>query len=326
MTLAQIDTHVIQAVLDGFVIHERVTARAAIDQLMQAFFFTIKESAAKLVLIPRDTSVDATITASQCIPIKQNDQEIAYTLTRKEDLMLPEQLEVQFLNRLQSYETNIQRSIRSTQDATDTVTLRLSLVLSETHARSVAESQLTDRWAERSTLSLQLPIQYATLEPGDVLELVDGESTQRIRLSKVQIGRPGIVKVSGAIDASDVWDGYISPVEGSDGKSVTPNPATRFEVLDIPALPSDAQDALTLRFAACGVAEGWTGATITRLLENGEDRRLTDISSPATIGSAVTALAGGPSTVFDVVNTVDVALVGMQTLAGTTEINLSQWC
>ena len=45
LTADQVDTHALQIVLDGFVLHERVTARAAIDQLMQAFFFTVKESA-----------------------------------------------------------------------------------------------------------------------------------------------------------------------------------------------------------------------------------------------------------------------------------------
>ena len=322
LTDAQMDTSALQIILDGFVLHRRVTARAALEQLMQAYFFTIKESGAALIAMLRDASVDATIDVSQCIPQKIENQHVPYVVDRKEDLVLPERMEVQYLNRLQRYEANVQSASRSTKDATDTTTIQLSLVLSESHARAIAETLLSDRWAERSSVSLQLPMQYAALEPGDVIQLNDGAISHRIRLSRVQIGRPGLIKLKGVIDAAQVWDGYIAPTIGGDGTLVLPNPATRFEILDIPAYPSDAQDALTLRFAACGVANGWTGATLIQQHAGSDDETLLDITTPATIGSAVTVLASGVSQVFDRINTVDVSLLGDAALASASEANV----
>ncbi|MES2983898.1 MAG: glycoside hydrolase TIM-barrel-like domain-containing protein [Pseudomonadota bacterium] len=319
LTDAQIDTRGIQIMLDGFVINDRVSARAALDQLMQAYFFTIKESADALVAIPRDASVDATILASACIPQKVGMQEVAYVLTRQEDLVLPERQEVHYLNRLQRYETNVQAAQRSTKDATETVTLKVSLVLSESHARAVAETRLADRWAERSSMVFHLPITYAWLEPGDVVQLMDGAVAHRIRLNKVQIGRPGLVKLTGVIDAAEAWDGYIAPTVGSDGALVLPSPATRLEIIDMPALPSDTQDTLTLRFAACGISDGWKGATLARVRESGDDEMLFDLVSPATMGSAVSLLAAGVTQVFDRVNTVDISVLGSETLTSTSE-------
>lgn len=319
LTDAQMDTAALQIILDGFVLHKRVTARAAIQQLMQAYFFTIKESGAALIAIARDASVDAVINASQCIPQKIDGQHVPYVVERKEDLLLPDRMEVQYLNRLQRYETNIQAASRSTQDATDTITVPLSLVLSASHARAIAETLLSDRWAERSSVMLQLPIAYASLEPGDVIQLNDGAISHRIRLSKVQIGRPGVVKLKGMIDAAEVWDGYIAPTVGGDGSNVLPNPATRLEILDIPAYPGDAQDTLTLRFAACGVANSWTGATVLQLHAGSDDETLLDITTPATIGSAVSVLGAGDATVFDRINMVDVSLLGDVTLASASE-------
>lgn len=322
LTEAQIDVANVQAVLDGFVIHERVSARAAIDQLMQTYFFTMKESAAKLVLVPRDASVDAVVNADQCVPRSIGGQEVAYTLERVEDALLPDRLEVQFLNRLQRYEANMQRATRNTQEATDTVTLRLSLVLSQTHARAVAEVTLANRWAERTRVTLQLPIAYAALEPADVAQLNDGTTAHRIRVNQVQLGRPGIVRISGVVDAAEAVDLYIPPVDGGSGGSVVPVPATRFELLDIPALPADAQDALTLRFAACGIAPGWTGATISREMGTGNDERLIRLTQAATIGTAVTVLGDGSAHLFDRVNTVDVSLLGDGMLTNATEAAL----
>ena len=307
---AQVDSRKVQAILDGFVINDRVTARAAIDQLMRAYFFTIRESGAALVLLPKDTTVDVTVDVASCVPKKIGEQEVAYILERKEDLVLPQRMEVQFLNRLQRYESNVQSAARATEDATDTVTRRFSLVLSQAHARAIAEIMLSDVWAERSSITLQLPIAYAALEAGDLLELQDEEVTHRIRVAKVQIGKPGLLRISGVIDSAEVSDRYIPPVVGSDGSSVTPNPVTKMEVLDIPALPTDAQDALTLRFAACGLTPGWTGATVTQVVLGGDDPVLLTLSQPAIMGVAVTVLAAGDTHRLDNVTTVDVSLLG----------------
>ena len=322
LTDAQIDTTALQAILDGFVIHKRVTARAALEQLMKAYFFTIKESGAALIAQLRDRAVDVTLDASQCIPQKMENQHVAYVVDRQEDLALPDRVEVQYLNRLQRYEANVQSASRSTQNATDTATVPLSLVLAESHARAIAETLLSDRWAERSSITLQLPTAFAALEPGDVIQLNDGAISHRIRLSKVQLGRPGVVKLKGVIDAAQVWDGYVAPTLGGDGSLVLPNPATRLEILDIPAYPNDAQDALTLRFAACGVANGWTGATVMQHHASGDDETLLDITTPATMGSALTVLASGVSQLFDRINTVDVSLLGDATLASVSEASV----
>jgi hypothetical protein len=319
LTNAQIDTSQLQMLLDGFVINDRVTARAALQQLMDAYFFTLKESEQGLVALIRDASVDASVNATECVPQKAGNQLVPYVLTRQEDVVLPQRQEVHFLNRLQRYETNVQAAERSTRDATDTVSLKLSLVLAETHARAIAETKLSDQWAERSSLSLQLPMAYAALEPADVLTLVDGGISHRVRVRRVQIGRPGIVNVKGVIDAAEGWDGYIAPTVGSGDTLVLPSPRTRFEVLDIPALPIDAQDAMTLRFAACGIAQGWKGSTLIRVMASGDDEQLLSIDKAATIGSAVNVLGLGTSQMFDEANSVNVALLGDVTLANATE-------
>ncbi|MDX2095655.1 MAG: glycoside hydrolase TIM-barrel-like domain-containing protein [Alphaproteobacteria bacterium] len=322
LTHAQIDTSHLQMQLDGFVISDRVTARAALQQLMQAYFFTIKESANALVAILRDATVDAEISASDCIEQKAGDQLVPYVLTRQEDLVLPQRQEVHFLNRLQQYETHVEAAQRSTQDATDTLSLKLSLVLSGTHARAIAETTLADRWAERSRVELQLPIAYAALEPGDVIQLTDGPLQHRIRIHQVQIGRPGMVKISGAMDAAQAWDGYIAPTVGSNGALVLPNPKTRLEVLDMPALPGDATDALRLRFAVTGIADGWKGATLVRVMPSGDDEILLTIDQPATIGAALDALPVGASQQFDEVHSVDVALLSNATLVNASELSV----
>ena len=319
---ALMDTSALQFMLDGFVIHERVSARAAIEQLMQGFFFTIKETVDGLRALPRDTTVDASVITDEAVPLRSAEgNEVAYELSRQEDLVLPDKLEVHYLSRLKSYATVVETAFRGTQEVKETETIRVSLVVADSHARAIADTQLSQRWAERSSITLQLPMRYAALEVGDLLQLTTANAVHKIRVRQVQIGKPGMVKVKGVIDIAETWDGYIAPTTGSDGVRVIPIPATRLEVLDIPAFPGESQDALTVRFAACGVAEGWTGATVLRELGE-DDETLLTIDRAAIIGNTTTALASGTAYVFDRMNTVDVILLGDQTLASTTELNV----
>jgi hypothetical protein len=315
-----IDVNALQIALEGFVISNRTTARAAIEQLMQAYFFSIKESDGKLIAIARDAQVDAVIAATATIPIHDKGQDFAYKLMRQEDMVLPQTVEVHSLNRLQSYQTQVSKASRGVGDAHDIAALRVSLVLSDTHGRSIAETLLADKWAQRISVEFQLPMHYAALEPSDVVTLVDGNVSYRLRINQIQIGKPGMLRIRAVMDASDAWDGYIAPSVGGDGASLNPLSDTRLEILDIPALPSDAVEALTIRVAMCGVAPGWKGASLMRINGAGEDSILLDTSTPATIGTCTTLLASGTAVMFDRVNTVDVTLLGDAVLSNASEL------
>ena len=307
--------------LDGFVVHERVSARAAIEQLMRAYFFTMRERENGLVALPRDASVDMHATVEQCIALRQDNQEVAYELVRAEDLVLPDSCEVHYLDRLQSYATVVALATRGTQAVTETEALKFSTVISDAHAQAIAQAHLAQRWAERSRITLQLPMRFAALEVADVLELTAGDVVHRVRVLQVQIGRPGIVRVQGVIDSAQTWDGYLKPTVGSDGALVLPPADTHIEVLDIPAFPGDAQDSVTLRFAACGVSPGWQGAAVVRELGEDDETILT-LDRAATLGTCTSVLADGARDVFDRVNSLDVLLMGEQIVSGISELSV----
>jgi hypothetical protein len=318
--VSRIDTSAIQIVMDGFILNQRTSARAAIEQLMQAYFFQVKESDGKLVAMPRRSAIDHSMEAQECLPLVQDAREIAYQLQRTEDLLLPDKVEVQSLNRLQNYATHLQSAQRGTQDANEVTTLPLALVLSEAHGRALAQTVLADRWAERSSVTMQLPLKYAALEPGDIILLGDGGQTHRVRLQQVQLGKPGMVRVRGVIDASDVWDGYVPPTVGGSGAMLFPPAATELAILDLPAFPGDVQDALTLRLAVCGQSENWEGASILRVNTGGEEQLLAEVGAAAVMGSCTTVLASGLTQMADAANTLDVSLLGEGTLSSVTEL------
>ena len=310
-----VDTSQLQLGMDGFILASRTSARAALEQLMQAFFFSFRESNGKLVALPRQSDSVLSISPDQCLPITSDDRSVAYQLDRSEDMVLPDVVEVHSLDRLQLYATQVQLAQRGTQYANEVMAVQLALVMSEAHGQALAENLLADSWAQRSTVSLQLPMQYAALEVGDVISLVDGDATYRLRVQQLQLGKPGMIKLKANIDVSDVWDGYITPTYGADGSMVTPVATTYLQVLDIPAFPGDAQDALTMRFAVCGSSAQWPGASILRVGDTGDDTILVSTATPATMGSCVTALASAHAQRIDYQSVLEVNLLGAGALS-----------
>lgn len=321
MTAAQLDCAALQMMLDGFVIHERTTARGVLSQLMQAFFFTLVENENGLRAMLLDSGAEVNAAIGDCVPMPVGGREVPLTLDHTEDLALPAVMEVQYLNRLRRYETQVQSASRMAQAAKGTASLRLGIVLSETHARTVAEMQLARRWAERTTMTLQLPMRYAALEPGNIVLLNQPGPMQRLRVEQVQLGRPGMVRIRATRTDAPAWDGYIAPPLGSGEEALLPAAATRAALLDLPAFPNDAPEECVLRFAACGLSAGWQGASLLRLSDM-EDTVLADTESAAIMGTCMGILGDAVAQRIDRRNTLDVALLGDAVLSGVTEAAL----
>lgn len=310
----KIDCSALQMMLDGFVIHERTTARGVISQLMQAYFFTLVEKAEGLCAMQFDRGAEVVVLPQDRIPFSVGDRQVPSTLERAEDLTLPAQVEVHALNRLKRYETHVQTAFRSTQESREQESLRLGLVLSESHARTVAEMYLNRRWAERCHMTLQLPMKYAPVEPGDVMVLAG----EKLRVEQVQIGRPGLLRIRAVRSEAQTWDGYVAPAEQANEELLLPPATTRCELLDIPALPGDTPTQGSLRFAACGTSSGWQGASVLRL-GSYEHSVISNVTSPATIGTVVGTLSDAVAQRIDRATRVDVALLGEVSLSSVTE-------
>jgi hypothetical protein len=55
------------------------------------------------------------------------------------------------------------------------------------YARKVADVLLYTEWTERTSYRFALPVKYACLEPGDVIDIVTASATHRIRLQKTAL-------------------------------------------------------------------------------------------------------------------------------------------
>lgn len=225
-------------------------------------------------------------------------------------------------NRLANYQSCTQYSQREVTTSRETLTLDLPLVFSDQRAKTIADISLFSDWIGRTSYQFDLPTQYCTLEPSDIITVTVSGVAHRMRIISTHRNVTGIIRIKAVAEDISTYDFYTAP--GVSSELLIENkhiPATHMELLDIPAFPADDADKGVLRIAGAGLSEGWGGAAVYRSDDNGANyTRLNDLVAPAIMGVVSNALAAGTPTVFDEINTITVILVGSGQLQSVTEI------
>lgn len=289
--------------------------RSVLEALQQAYFFECSASD-QIYLRPR--SVDA-ITSIPFVDLGMasssggDDEPLALTLGN--DLELPAQLALSYANMTGDYQAATEFSDRllSGQQSTETIQTALGLLPEE--AKGIVDGLLMDRVASLATTTLKLPLKYARLEPGDVINAVNHDGRiYRLRVQAKTDAMPVIelqcvLDDVGAIESSAVTDtGYVNT------ETVIQPAGTLFEALDIPIL-RDADDAPGYYVAVAPQrvvdTDKWPGAVVAQAWDEVNYVQLLTTTAQSVIGTATTALPtwlGGP--VFDESSTVTVQVSG----------------
>jgi hypothetical protein len=308
--------------VEGYVVSDVQSARESIEQLQSAFFFDAVESGNLLKFMTRGTLSALTIAEDNLVPDASQEGRKLISVTRAQELELPQRVYVSYFNRIQNYQTGTQQSQRMITDSKDTFGVHLPVVLSDQQARMIADQHMLNQWMERQRFTFDLPTRYIHLEPTDVIQLSENGITYTVRILSTQLTAAGIMRVKAVAEDTSIYDVYAKPNTGTslltNTQAVT---ATQMQLLDVPAMPNDPNDKAMVRVAASGKTDGWRGTIIYRSDDGGSNyARWLDSTLVATIGNAVTVLSNGPTTVFDEIGNVTIVIAGMETLSNATEL------
>lgn len=318
----KLDTSRLNSLIEGFVIDSQVTARQAIDQLRQAFFFDAVESDGLIKFVPRGALSSLSIPVEDLVPGDSSFGTDILTVTRAQELELPQKIDVNYINPSTDYQPGNQHAQRLATFSKGIESVSLPIVMSDQTAKEIADITLFTRWLERKKFSFMLPIKYARIEPGDVITIVAEYVSHVVRVEEVNFGAPGLMEVYAVAEdlATYRFDnaaGTVVPATTS-AQQIS---RTNLQMLDLPLLPFDAEDGLSIRFAAVGEESGWRGAVIYRSDDGGESyQKFTSTPSESTIGSAETLLGSALTNVFDYNNSVTISLKGNGELKNATEL------
>lgn len=306
----------------GLAISNVSPSRSTLDVLKTAYFLEASASD-KIYIRPRATTPVATIPWADLGAAEDATSDAEpLALTMANDLEIPGQVALSYPNMAGDYQTATEHSDRLLSGQESVQAMQMPVGMLPAEAKALADALLFDQVAGMTKTTIRLPLRYAYIEPGDVIEAVnfDGRS-YRLR---VQVKRDtlSIIELDcvlddvGALDSAAVTDtGYITtaaPVR------VAP---TVFEALDIPLL-RDADNSPGYYVAVgadrLSADDEWKGALVARSWDDtsyAELFRATDEGVLATCSTTLGDWTGG--NVWDESNTLTVVTSGGELASST---------
>lgn len=302
--------------LDGFIVTQVISCRERIEQLQAMFNFDAVESDFLTKFVPRGGQSIATITQDELVPGSSNSgTREQVEITRKQELDLPQQVNLTYISRTANYDPGTQLSQRQTVKATDIVGINVPVVATDQYAKTMADITLYNAWVSRVAFKFTVPTKYSRIEPTDIITLTVDGVNYVMRVTSTKIERNGLTEIAAVAEDVSTYDFYTPPgVTPPIAEPGTLIPGTRLELIDIPALPNDTDPAGILRAGVVAQGENWQGTVIYRSDDGGETGGntflvLSAVNTEHTIGGALTVLPAGPAgNTWDDGSTVDVLL------------------
>lgn len=326
LTAGDIDvTSLVGSEIAGYVIGRRTTVRSMIEPLMMSKFFDAVESDGKIKFVKRGGASARTLSEGRLGAREDDVTEARDTLTlvRRQDLELPIQINLVYMDADNSYQTGEQSSRRLLEGTIEPRTVELPIVLTADEAKAIADTMLYVLWLARTTGSFVAAREQLALEPTDVVTIPHDGQDLVFRLTK-ESGDPfGVLQFEAEIEDADIYTqsapGAAPPVPV---ETIALTAPTQPVFLDIPLL-RDVDDSAGFYFAAKGYTDEWAGVQLFRSLDGGDSYDALNNSTllvASVIGSAVTVLAdltAHGNEIFDEHHSVDVYVPG-QTLESVT--------
>jgi hypothetical protein len=293
--------------VSGFIMSNRQTVRSSLEQLAMAYFFDMVESDGVLKFVKRGKPSSFTLDETELV--SQDNTSDTLTITRLQELDLPRQIDVIYLNALADYQTGTQSSQRQTVKAVDITTLNLPLAFNDQEAKRIADMTLYSLWVNRVQFQFTLPPKMAFLEPTDVITLTKDGATFVLRINSTKLMRHGLQDVTGVAEEVSAYEVYIPPSSGQATPPALPS-LTHLQLLDLPAFITDTMTEAPLRYGVVGVGKNWKGCVLYGSDDGGSTYGvIQSLKTQSVIGSALNSLPAGTPYTWDKVNTVDVLLI-----------------
>jgi len=299
------DVSGLTGIVDGFVIDRIMSAREALQPLMQAYAFDAYESQG-LIRFAHRGQPPAIGLAPASLAAADAEGGADFTLTRGQETELALALKLQFIDGNADYRQASVESRKLTGASARVATLSLPIVMGAAGAQQMADNLLQEIWTGRERARFLLPPSRLALDPGDVVDFSSNGRTLRLRLERISAAA-GL-----AVEAVKSSGGVQLPVNAPERAPVSPPlPGIGPVLVDFPDLPllSGNEPGHVLR--AVAFASPWPGAIALYKSPSLNDFILdTIIEAPAVMGVSETDFYAGPTGRWDNGNALWVTLLG----------------
>jgi GTA TIM-barrel-like domain/Putative phage tail protein len=283
--------------VDGFLIDRPMTARDALENLLEAFAMDAVESEGVLVFKSRRRASSFAIAEDALV--ETSAEEPLFALTRAQETELPAELKLVYIDAGTDYRSAVAHA-RTQRGLSDReAVLQLPCVTSQAVAAARADILLHETWAGRDQVSFVLPPSLLALEPGDV-----GTWDGRLwRIDSIHDGAARKVKAV-SYDAA-VYDAAAAVERTAPAQVASVFGKPDVAVMDLAMAVSDAPGSPWI----AAQATPWPGQlNVLRKVGSAAFELDRSIDAEATMGTLVTPLPAGPLFVFDRETSCDVVM------------------
>ena len=295
-----------------------VDMRSVLELLESAYFFEMVVSD-KIYFRARGGASVATISYLDLGATKGTDAPEPLALLQANELEIPAQVALTYINLDDDYQPDTQYSDRLVSAAWGTVNaVSMALGMSADEAKAVADTILLDTATSVISSTIQVLGDYCRLEPTDVVTLtgLDG-ATFRVRLVQKTDSYPLLTFDAVLDDASALIETGITSTDYTSSTVVVPVAATLMELMDVPILQDSDNDA-GFYVATKGDSALYPGAAVFNSVDDVTYVRKATVMENAVFGMCTTMLGDWTNgRVFDEQNSVTVN-VGAGSLASAT--------
>ena len=312
----RVDVSGLWGAVEGFAITALEAPRTSLGTLARHFGFDAVESEGVLRFRMRGMGPIAEVSPEDMVAADAGRGE-PFELVRGQETELPQALKWQLARSDEEFDAVVVEARRVTVAASRVTAEAFPMAVPPEEGERRCRRALQEVWVGRETASFRLPPSRLALDPGDVIDLAQDGRRMQLRLLSVADGPArGISAIRQDQAVHDLPPGQ--PRATGLTRAVVFG-APEVLLLDLPQLAED-EVAHQPRMAAN--AKPWPGSlAVFRSLSDDGFTLLDRVTGRATVGVLASALKAGPTSRWDLANSVEVDLPGGQ-LSSVTDLAL----
>ncbi len=273
--------------IEGYVIDRPMTARAALEPLIDSFGLLASGSSSVLAVKPRAIEPLAAI-ARDALVLRDARNAAELDIARSEERDLPRSYRLGFTDPDRDFRKTVVEARRDGSVAQREVSEDGAIILPKARARKIAEQRLAEVWAAREVFRFALPPSARALEVGDLIRLETDAGERLVRLTRITDQRERLCE---AVSHDPETLGF-APIDDDTmeepGVPALPG-AAYVRLLELPLQRSETSGPMQLAMRA----EPWRGPYALARTD-GEGAVLGEALIGARFGTLLTTLPPGP--------------------------------
>ncbi len=308
--------------VNGFVIGNQMSARSALDSLRKIYLFDHADDGSQIAFKHLGQSVARALDIEDIGASIESDQSAGILdIHREQEINLPKEVIVNYLDINRDYSTGTQRARRLATKSTHSTQINMPIALTDTEAAHIADVLIHLAHTEREHYELSAMPVHMDLIPTDVVTVDTGSRQVRLRITE-KTYEGGAIRLRGLRDESSVLTSVQTGISAVGRySSVTSLGLMQAWLMGLPSLRDE--DIYTAGFYVAGFSytDDWPGGNLYRSLDGTTYNRVASVQN-GTLGYVENAAGSGVLWRWDRSTTLTVRIITDGTLSSVTDADV----